>query len=347
MYEKQIIQSFLLPNMIDIDFVVPFVDGSDPEWQNRFFKYKKLETCDIATDISISRYRVGVSLRYWFRSVEKYAPWVRKVHLLTDGQLPEWVDLNCKKLNWVKHSDILPSDILPIFNCNPFEVNLHRIPDLAEHFVYFNDDIFLTHTVSPDRFFKDGKPVDMAVLNPVLHQQDVMRGIISNNVSLLNDSFSMWKCVFGNPSKWFSPRYKHMVLRTFLSLLNSKIVSFWEHHLSRSYRKSTFEEVWNQHDDRLQKVTSRFRSASDINQWLFANWQLLKGDFQPMNFLDDSKLFYSIERECDIIVDAILHHKYNIILLNDSEDIVNYEDTIKQIELAFEKTLPEKSAFEI
>ena len=332
--------------MYDIDFVIPYVDSTDPQWQARFAEYKKAETGVAPTDSSISRYRNGVDLRYWFRAVQQYAPWVRRVHLLTDGQLPDWVNLECPKLNWVRHSDILPAEILPIFNCNPFEVNLHRIPDLAEHFVYFNDDIFLTRPVSPDRFFKDGKPLDMAVLNPVLHQQDVMRGILSNDIALINKSFSKWKCILKHPGKWFYPGYRSMMLRTLLSLWTPGFVAFWESHLAHAYLKKTFEEVWTQHGDRLRQVNSRFRSASDINQWLFSYWQMAEGDFHPANFLNDSRFFYEIEKDCSEIVDSICQHKYSVILMNDSSSIQNYQQTIERIEHAFATTLPVKSVFE-
>lgn len=332
--------------MYDIDFVIPIVDGNDPEWQERFIKYKRQETDDGANDISFARYRPGVNLKYWFRGVEKYAPWVRKIHLITDGQLPDWINLDCPKLNWVKHSDILPSSILPIFNCNPFEVNLHRIPELADHFVYFNDDLFLTDYVSPDRFFRNGLPLDMAIQISDINQTKVMQGIIENDIEIINESFELRQCILKQPSKWFYPGYKKLILKNFKSLKNKRFTAFWEHHLTHSFLKSTFEEVWEQHSDKLQKVTSRFRSELDINQWVFSYWQLAKGNFYPTNFLDDSKPFYHLEIELEEIINAIRNCSYKIILLNDSNEIKDYNLTIKNIENAFMSTLHNKCAFE-
>ena len=84
--------------------------------------------------------------RWWFRAVEKFAPWVNKIHFVTYGHLPKWLNIDNPKLNIAKHSDFIPQKYLPTFSSFPIEVNLHRIKGLAERFVYFNDDMFLLKT---------------------------------------------------------------------------------------------------------------------------------------------------------------------------------------------------------
>jgi len=79
--------------------------------------------------------------------VEQFAPWVRKIHFVTCGQKPEWLNADHPKLSLVNHSDYIPQQFLPTFNSSLIEIYLHRIPDLTEHFVYFNDD-FLSSTTS-------------------------------------------------------------------------------------------------------------------------------------------------------------------------------------------------------
>lgn len=104
----------------DIDFVIPWVDGSDQEWIELFNKYapsgKKKNI-----DFSAERYRDYGLLKYWFRGVEKFAPYVRKVHFITNGQKPDWLNTDCPKLNWVKHSDYIPQDCLPVFSSHPID----------------------------------------------------------------------------------------------------------------------------------------------------------------------------------------------------------------------------------
>lgn len=128
---------------IPIDFVVLWVDCNDAEWQKEKNRYAGIK--DI--DNSVIRYQDWENFKYWFRSVEKYAPWVNRVHLVTNGQVPDWLNTECPKLNLVKHSDYMPSSSLPTFNSNAIEVGIWEIPGLSEHFVCFNDDVFLTAPV--------------------------------------------------------------------------------------------------------------------------------------------------------------------------------------------------------
>ena len=144
----------------DIDFVIIWVDGSDPIWRAERAKYEKTKS-----DTEDARYRDWEILKYWFRAVERYAPWVRKIHFVTCGQKPEWLNLNHEKINFVNHSDYIPKRFLPTFSSHTIELNLHRIIDLSEKFVYFNDDMFLNDYVSPSDFFIGGLPCDCAILN--------------------------------------------------------------------------------------------------------------------------------------------------------------------------------------
>ncbi len=333
--------------MIDIDFVIPTVDGNDPAWQQQYIEYKSKEPGFENIDISAARYRKGVDLRYWFRSIEKYTPWVRKVHLITNGQIPDWINLECPKLNWVKHSDYIPNQYLPVFSSHPIELNLHKIKDLSDHFVYFNDDMFLTKEIDPEYFFYKGLPADMSILLPNISQTDIMKSIIANDVELINKSFCKWNCLARYPYKWFSLKYRKLLLKTIISLSQKEFTSFWEHHLPHNYLKSTFDEVWSTHGPILEEVCKhKFRNASDVNQWVFAYWQLAKGTFHPTNFLKECKPFYKLEKEIENIEDAIINKKYKMILLNDSNDINDYDETIIRIENAFKSSLPYKSQFE-
>ena len=110
-----------------IDLVVTWVDESDLNWQSEKRKYEADIKKEIDTDNLVERYRDWNILRFWFRSVEKYAPWIRKVFFVTYGHLPEWINLNNEKLVVVKHEDFIPQEYLPTFSCRPIELNLWRI----------------------------------------------------------------------------------------------------------------------------------------------------------------------------------------------------------------------------
>ena len=139
-----------------IDAVYTWVDGTDPAWLER--KRAALEhnlghpMPEAAADDL--RFVGHDELRHSLRSLEQYAPWIRHVYLVTDGQRPDWLREDSEWVTVVDHRDIAPpGTVLPTFNSQAIEANLHRIDGLSEHFLYFNDDMFLSSPVQPELFF--------------------------------------------------------------------------------------------------------------------------------------------------------------------------------------------------
>lgn len=144
---------------MDIDLVYLWVDGSDPEWQARrsAFTGQKLDNTEANCK---GRYADNDELKYNLRAVEKYAPWIRHVFIVTDGQTPAWLDTSCPDVTVVNQNDIIPEVSRPCYNSSLIEHFLYRIPGLSEHFLYANDDMFLNKPVTPDTFFtSDGLPI--------------------------------------------------------------------------------------------------------------------------------------------------------------------------------------------
>jgi hypothetical protein len=150
------------PDRIDfpIDVVYTWVDGADPEWQRR--KARALADNAWVGDVSgqaanDSRYASRDELRYSLRALHCFAPWVRRVFLVTDDQVPSWLDRAHPRLTVVGHREIFgDTGRLPTFNSQAIESRLHRIPGLAEHSLYLNDDVILGRPVTPDLFFTPG-----------------------------------------------------------------------------------------------------------------------------------------------------------------------------------------------
>jgi hypothetical protein len=139
-------------------------------------------------DAGDDRYRDMRILKYWFRAVEKYAPWVNRIHFVTWGHLPDWLNTQHPKLHIVSHKDYIPEEYLPTFSSHPIELNFHRIPGLSEHFVYFNDDTFLNSTITPDFFFRKGKPCDFLRCAPIEFSDttDVYAHVSTNSIRKVN-----------------------------------------------------------------------------------------------------------------------------------------------------------------
>ena len=329
--------------MEKIDFVITWVDSNDPIWQKEFNTYLPQNHC--MNDIRIERYRNWDNLRYWFRSVEQFAPWVNKIHFITNGQIPDWLNLQAPKLNFVKHSDYIPTEYLPTFSSRPIILNLHRIEELAEHFVCFDDDCFLLDKVEPERFFRKGLPCDMAAFN-VLSSSCFFMHMVFNNLCVINSSFKKHEMLRKNFWKWFSPQAGNKLLRTFLLLPWRNFTGFYDHHLPQGYLKSTFEEVWERHEDILFRTTaSRFRSITDVTPWVLRYWQLAKGDFVPLNVNRDGINSLISDDSLDKIVRIVENQKKKIICFNENDE-TPFEAAKEQINAAFQKILPEKSSFE-
>jgi UDP-N-acetylglucosamine-lysosomal-enzyme len=98
--------------------------------------------------VSDNRYRDSEELRYSLRSLVRFAPWIRHIYLVTDNQIPYWLDLSHPRLTVVPHSDIFPNKShLPVFSSPAIEAHIHRIPGLSQRFIYFNDDVMLGNII--------------------------------------------------------------------------------------------------------------------------------------------------------------------------------------------------------
>ena len=158
-------------NYPQIDAVYTWVNGSDPVWLQEMLYYKDLynkehnitveDNDDSAT--SSNRFRDNdelkwvrcgfVTSRYSLRSLEVNAPWIRNVYLVTNGQVPDWLDTSNPRLKVVTHKDIFrDASALPTFSSPAIEFNLHHIEGLSDYFIYFNDDVFLGREVFPSDF---------------------------------------------------------------------------------------------------------------------------------------------------------------------------------------------------
>ena len=193
------------------------------------------------------RYRDWDNLQYWFRGVEKFAPWVNRIHFITWGHLPSWLDTTNPKLNIVKHTDYIPEKYLPTFSSHAIELNMHRIEGLADRFVYFNDDTFIIRPSKPEDFFRGGLPCVTFGLNCIFFGKDSAGHFNGSNLEVINTEFPDSKAIRRRDfKKWFSPK------NGFRINIKTAMLSNWDwfpgfhyDHLPSSFLKSTFEEVWD------------------------------------------------------------------------------------------------------
>ena len=339
-----------------IDFVLPWLDGNDSNWLAA--KNAEMGKLGIKNQLGMGdansecRYREMGLLRYWFRAVEKFAPWVNKVFFVTCGQKPEWLDEANHKLVLVNHKEYIPSEWLPTFNTRPIELNLHKISCLSEHFVLFNDDTFLMKPVTVEFFFKKGNPIISSNLRIYrFFRYDNWSQTCFNDYRIVNECFDLKKSIWNNRHKWFDCKALG-VWNAFINMMCFKLnktmpVSGYE-HIIQPHLKSTIKEVWNRIPEYMEDTCkSKFRSNDQVNQWLFCAWNQANGKFYPAKPYSRGKLIHVSTSHINEICDTIKRQSVTQLCLNDTFENDNPEFCFERIRQAFDSILPEKSSFEL
>ena len=337
---------------MDIDVVIPWVDPTDKEWQASKNKFLKDLNND-KVDNSENRFRDWDNFKYVFRGIDKFMPWVHKIYLITCGQVPDWMNKEADdRLVIVNHSDYIPKEYLPTFSSHPIELNLHRIKELSEHFIYLNDDYFVINETSLEDFFVDGLPCDYALEDPITpDHKDIFNNILINNMVLLNSHYDRRTVLKEQKKKFYSMCDKKAFVTNmcFRPLKRNHFFGLHYSHLASNILKSTIEKVWTENREILEATSShKFRNADDVNQFIFKNEQYVTGKFHPYNInrfgraiqLDDT-IEGAVEDVCRTITDS----DYKMICINDC-NIEDFDNTRTKINAALEKILPNPSVWE-
>ena len=331
---------------MDIDFVVLWVDGNDSEWLAEKRKYQS----NVVDDSNAPNRFRDWGLMPYFRAIEKFTPWVRKIHFVTCGHLPSWLNTDHPKLDHVKHSDYIPSEYLPTFSANTIEMNIHRIPDLAEHFVFFNDDMFIIRPMGQNSFFNDGLPCSYGAEVPAqfMGAPGIWQHLIVNDLRVINNHFEKKEQVHLFKNKYLNKAYRwqdNLRTRAVQKLFPDAFLGFKNLHAPAAFLKSTFQEIWKAEPELLERTCEhRFRSNDDVNQWLAIWWQLAKGSFEPYsidNIVEDVNA-----ESIDTLHETIARQSHDMVCVNDPTGDIDFEELSKRLLRAFDSILPEKSAFE-
>lgn len=235
----------------DIDIVYLWVDGSDPAWQAKRNALVGGETMTAAN--CKGRYANNDELRYSLRSVAEYAPWIRRIFIVTDGQKPAWLDTSHPKIRLVDHSEILPEESRPCFNSVVIEHCLWRIPDLSEKFLLANDDMLFAAPVKPSDFFTpDGLPIvrlnrkRFRKLSLMLRQKVLRKKLGNYNLTIMHAA----DLVARHTGVYFGSR---------------------THHNIDSYLLSDYRHTFDTFAGELTRtLTNHVRSDSDIQRQIYS-----------------------------------------------------------------------------
>ena len=234
--------------MINGDIVITWVDGADLALKAKRDSYlSKSEMPLHDNGTNPHRWRCNAELHYCLRSIANHADNVRKIWIVTDGQVPDFDDLPsdlCAKVSIVDHRDIFAGyeELLPTFNSLSIETFLWRIPGLSEHFVYLNDDVFLTSKVRLSDFFNEAGPVMRGKWADFSHLRDCSDS--QQDASLLN--------------------HYNQIEAAILIGYNAEQM-FASAHAVHPMKRSVMEALFDKHQERfIQNASFRFRCISQF-----------------------------------------------------------------------------------
>ena len=311
-----------IPN---IDLVYLWVDGNDPKWQAKrnAFLERKVENSLSSFN---GRYVNNDELKYSLRSVERYAPWIRKIFIVTDDQTPEWLDIENPKIKIIDHKEILPAESLPCFNSNVLEHFLYKISNLSEYFILSNDDTFFNKIVSPTTFFgKDGFPIIRLTRKPLRRFRWFLR-----------------EQIFKKPHKLYSK-----ALFNAAELVKQKFGFFYNglpHHNIDSYLKSdcirVAEQIFKNEIDHTKM--NHIRNANDIQRIVYSYVALAEKRGHLRYVSNDESLHIHIQK--DRHFEKLKKFNPTFFCMNDTE----YADDNDRMKLKvwLSTRFPEKSEFE-
>lgn len=323
-----------------IDVVILWADVADDDWRRRRAAALGLEHqgyvgADNDWDL----------LRYLLRGLDRYCPWVRTIHLVTPRQTPAWLDRDAPGVVVVDQDVLLPEGDAPTFNSMAVEVNLDRIPGLAERFVYFNDDMLVVRPTGVEDVFPGGRPAGFAIQNAITGA-DAWSHWVLNAVGIVDRAFDKRTVMRRRPGQWFSPRYGRHVLRNVALLPWGSFTGFFEPHLPMALLRRTFAEVRAAAPDEIARTSSaRSRSLGSVIPFVFRYWQLCSGDFTPVSPDRYGRFLELGPGSIDRVERELAHPSGRFLCLNDGPD-ADHADVRVRLHAALESALPGASRFE-
>ncbi len=307
-----------------VDLVYLWVDGKDPKWQAKHdafvgnIRKKTMADCE-------GRYINNDELMYNLRAVAQYAPWINNIYIVTDDQVPQWLEISHPKIHIVNQNDIIPIESQPCFNSTVIEHFICDIPGLSEHFLYANDDMFFNRPVTPNDFFtEEGLPIVRLKRRHFRKQWLWLKKHLSNRpVSTYNNTIDI---------------SASMVERRYGKYYQGK-----PHHNIDSYSKSEYRHVRDTFmKDIVPTLTHHKRAQDDVQRILYQYAPLAEGKAVLRFVGPDESLRISINK--DKYYRQYAKNNPLLFCINDSEYAT--DEHRKKAHDFLSRRFPDKSEFE-
>ena len=237
------LENSLMNTSIPVDVVFTWVNDKDQKWQEKKQYYSTLANNCALYAKDNARFEEHNELFYSVKSVQKFLPWVRYIFIVTDNQIPDWLNKEEQQIKIIDHREIIDKNYLPTFNSHVIEANLHKIPNLSEHFIYFNDDVFVAKPLQKSHFFKPN-------------------GLASIFLSIKNLD-KMYAKGTSTPTLLASMNSRRLLRKLYGRELNAQTPLI---HSYIPLKKSIFEKIWGVFRNEIEEfLSNRFRGKNDLN----------------------------------------------------------------------------------
>jgi hypothetical protein len=261
-----------------IDVVIAWIDGDDPRLSEKLNGYLNKPSKRLAPGAQPTRFASTNEIRYCVLSIFKFAPFVRNVFIVTDGQDPNIYDevkayfperLNSIRI--VDHKEIFRGyeEYLPSFSSTSIESMIWRINGLSDNFVYFNDDVFLIREVKPEDWVINNRPVLRGKwrLAPIKKMgTDFLKILLFRHLL---------------KRKNYQPRLSFYIRQWKAAVkLGVKMRYFFHCHTPHVLNRTTLGNYFKENDELLRKnISYRFRSKDQFITIALANHlEILSGN---------------------------------------------------------------------
>ena len=305
---------------MQIDLVYLWVDGSDTEWLQRRNAVLSQYSQYAKDSVSTCRFIDNDELKYSLRSFEQNAPWINNIYIITDNQIPRWLNLNNGRIKIIDLTQIVPNDKLPLFNSCAIETRLPYIPNLSEYFLYANDDMFFWNPLEETFFFYEDKIVF----------------IIGEKIQ----------------NRTYKHIYGYTINRAY-KLIKERLgcnIPYFPHHGIDAYKKSLFIECVNEFQPEIEETLNhKFRDYSDIQRVIISYYMYAKGMscLKRQSLIDiifkrkPESEYYDLKQSN---MKKIINSKAKLMCINDCRKTTN--ENREEIKKFLEKKFPAKSEFE-
>jgi capsular polysaccharide phosphotransferase lcbA len=230
----------------NIDVVFTWVNNQDPAWQKKYSVVAESFPCTALYSNDEARFTNHNELYYSVLSVQKFMPWIRNIYIITDEQTPSWLTPGkADNIHLIDHTEIIEKQYLPTFNSHVIEANLHKIPNLSENFIYFNDDVFVARPLTKGHFFRSNGIASIFIAEKQLTTMQ-KKGVMTPT---LHASFN---CI-------------NLLKRRYSSFINMPLV-----HTYVPLKKSIYNLAWEQFETEIRSfLPNKLRTNYDLNMATF------------------------------------------------------------------------------